>query len=286
MTQSTVWMGYGAVLTGTLTWLLVVVFFFAHEEQPGQQVIVRYRNYLDTRLRFLRMRHPASRIVAIQLGACILFLALALLNNSGIPLILLPLVALGPKVHFERLVAKRVTDVEAQIEPWLVAVANALKASPSLGEAIASSATLLAAPMSEEIDLMVKEYELGTSLDRALEQFAERMGSKTLTGAVLALQVARNSGGNLPTMLENAASALRELARLEGVVRTKTAEGKAQAFVIGAIPVPMVVGIHMMDNHFFDPLIATFAGHLVIGAAVALWAMAILLASKILAVNV
>jgi tight adherence protein B len=140
--------------------------------------------------------------------------------------------------------------------------------------------------MSEEVDLMVKEYELGTSLDRALEQLAARIGSKVLAGAVLALQVARNSGGNLPAMLENAACALRELARLEGVVRTKTAEGKAQSFVIGAIPVPMVLLIHSMDSHFFDPLTATFTGHLVIGAAVVLWGLAILLASKILAVDV
>ncbi len=50
--------------------------------------------------------------------------------------------------------------------------------------------------------------------------------------------------------------------------------------------VPMVVGIHWMDNHFFDPLVATFTGRLVIGAAIVLWALAILLASKILAVDI
>jgi len=70
------------------------------------------------------------------------------------------------------------------------------------------------------------------------------------------------------------------------VVRTKTAEGKAQAFVIGVIPVPMVVGIHMMDRHFFDPLVMCFAGQLVVGGAVVLWATAIVLSSKILAVDV
>lgn len=133
---------------------------------------------------------------------------------------------------------------------------------------------------------MVKEYELGTALDRALEQFAQRLNSRTLSGAVLALQVARNSGGNLPETLENAAAALREMARLEGVVRTKTAEGKAQSFVIGAIPVPMVLGINYMDQHFFDPLLVSFTGHLVIGAAVVCWISAILLTMKILAVDI
>jgi tight adherence protein B len=286
VTLTTTLMAYGAVLAGTLTWLLVVACFFASEAQAGTRAILGYRNRLERKLRFLRVRYPASRIIVIQLVACILCGGLALLNNSALPLLVVPALVFGPKVQIRRLVARRVTAVEEQIEPWLNAIANALKASPSLGEAIAASASLLPAPISEEIDLMVKEYELGTALDRALEQFAERIGGRTLAGAVLALQVARNSGGNLPETLENAASALRELARLEGVVRTKTAEGKAQAFVIGMIPVPMVVGIHLMDGHFFDPLIATFTGHLVIGSAAALWLMAILLASKILAVDI
>ena len=286
MSAITHWYGIGAALAGTLTWMLIVLFFFAREEQPGRQALLRYCRELERKLRFLRMRHPASRIVSVQVVACVLAVGIASLTGSLITLLLVPLFAFGPKFQFDRLVARRVTAVEELIEPWLNAVANALKASPSLGEAIASSSSLVPAPMSEEIDLMVKEYELGTSLDRALEQFAERIDSRTLAGAVLALKVARNSGGNLPETLENAAAALRELARLEGVVRTKTAEGKAQAFVIGAIPVPMVIGIHQMDKHFFDPLLAVFTGQLVIGDAIALWCAAILLTMKILAVDI
>lgn len=286
MTQSTHLIGLGVALIGTLTWLCIVLFFFARRDQPGSQVLLRYRTELEGKLRFLRVRQAASRIATLQVAACVIASALAFLMGNLFLLALVPLFAFGPKVQIERLVAQRITQVEALIEPWLNAVANALKASPSLGEAIASSASLVASPMSEEIDLLVKEYELGTSLDRALEQFSQRVDSKTLAGAVLALKVARNSGGNLPETLENAASALRELARLEGVVRTKTAEGKAQAFVIGAIPIPMVLGIHQLDRHFFDPLIATFTGHLVIGAAVVLWLLAIALAMKILAVDI
>jgi len=278
--------GIGVAVTGTLTWLLVVLFFFSREEQAGVEALRYYRDDLERKLRFLRLRYPASRIVTAQFCACLVSLALAILTNSLVLLTLIPLVTFGPKLQFDRLVARRVTMVEELIEPWLNAVANALKASPSLGEAIASSSSLVGSPMSEEIDLMVKEYELGTSLDQALEQFAQRIDSRTLAGAVLALKVARNSGGNLPETLENAASALRELARLEGVVRTKTAEGKAQAFVIGVIPIPMVIGIHEMDRHFFDPLVATFTGQLVIGAAVVLWLLAITLTTKILAVDI
>jgi tight adherence protein B len=278
--------GYAAVLTGTLAWLLAVGFFFSSERQSGIQAIHRYTGGLDRKLKFLRVRYPAARIAWLQLGACLVSVVLTLTSANVIPLLVVPLVLWGPTLRIERLVAKRVAALEELIEPWLNAIANALKAGPSLGEAIASSSALVPAPMNQEIDLMVKEYELGTSLDRALEQFSERIGSRSLAGAVMALQVARNSGGNLSETLENAAAALRELARLEGVVRTKTAEGKAQSFVIGAIPVPMVGGIHMMDDKFFAPLLAVFTGHLVIGVAAALWVAAILMTKKILAVDI
>ncbi len=183
-------------------------------------------------------------------------------------------------------VAKRAARFEEQIENWLGAISNALKASPSLGEAIASTISLVPAPMSEEVDILVKENELGTALDVALENFANRIPSKTIHATVLALKVARKSGGNLPAMLDSAAEALRELARLEGVVRTKTAEGRAQAWLIGAIPVPMVFGLHAIDPEFYNPLFLYFTGHLVIGGACILWMLAVFSANRILAVDV
>lgn len=278
--------GLAAVIGMTLTWLFVVAFFFAKDDQPGAQAVSRYTRRLEHRLRFLRWWFPASRIVSFQSILGVFCLGQALATASAFALLALPIIALAPGFYLDQRVARRVAKLEELIEPWLNAIANALKASPSLGEAIACSASLVVSPMSEEIDLLVKEYELGTSLDRALIQFAERVDSRTLSGAILALKVARNSGGNLPETLENAASALRELARLEGVVRTKTAEGKAQAFVIGAIPIPMVLGLHYMDEQFFDPLAHSFAGHLIVAAAIALWVTAILLTMKILAVDI
>src|SRR5690606_27569283 len=110
----------------------------------------------------------------------------------------------------------------------------------------------------------------------------QRVESRTLAGTLLALKVARHSGGDLPHMLETAARALRELARLEGVVRTKTAEGKAQAFVIGVIPIPMVLGIGWIEPSFFEPLFATFVGNFIMAMAAILWLAAVLLAHKIL----
>jgi tight adherence protein B len=221
-----------------------------------------------------------------QAVLCGLLLVGSVVTREWLLLLLVPVVLVAPAMRLERATAARVTQIDAQIEGWLGAIANSLKASPSLGEAIASTISLVPNPMSEEVSVLVKEYEFGTAFDVALDNFASRIGSQTLEGTILALKVARNSGGNLPETLESAAAALRELARLEGVVRTKTAEGKAQAFVIGAVPIPMVVGLHLIDENYFVPLLSSFAGNILIGISAILWAAAVFSAQKILAVDV
>jgi len=286
MTAATFWLGRIAGLLVVLALVLCSMLLFGDRQTEGQRVVRRYLGDLDGRLRFLRLPIKGLHIVIVQgvlglgLSACTLWLRDILWTLP------MPAVIFAPKVFLNKATAQRVSQVEAQVEPWVNAVANALKASPSLGEAICSTTTLVPSPMSLELEVLVKEYELGTPLDQALENLSQRINSKVLAGTVTALKIARRSGGNLTEMLESAASSLREFARLEGVVRSKTAEGKAQTLVIGMIPVPMVLGVRCIDPHFFDPLFHSFMGQLIVGGAAVLWVLALLLARKILDVDI
>jgi tight adherence protein B len=200
----------------------------------------------------------------------------------ALALVVLPL----PWLVLEQKVNRRVTAIEAQTDVWLGALANALRASPSLGEALSSTVSVTEAPLSEELETLMKDYELGTPLDEALTNLGQRCRSQVMDACLQALRVAKKSGGNLTETLESAAAALRELARLEGVVRTKTAEGKMQAVVIGFIPLPLVSAINWIDPTFLAPLWNTFYGNLLLAIAGFFWLTAIVLAKKICAVDV
>ena len=286
MTALTVLLGRFAALLFLAATVVAMLELFGSAESGGRLALSKYAAGLNERLKFLRVPPRGALIAASQGAAVAVCLCVALVQSQPLLVVLLPAIAFLPNVLLSKRVALRIAALEEQIEPWLNAIANALKASPSLGEAVAASASLVGAPMSQEVDVVIKEYELGTPLDRALDNFANRMSSRTLGGCVLALKVARRSGGNLPEMLESAATALREMARLEGVVRTKTAEGKAQAFVIGMIPAPMVLLINWLEPTFLDPLMQTFSGHLVLAAVAVLWVSAIALSRKILDVDI
>ena len=168
---------------------------------------------------------------------------------------------------------------------WLVMLGNAIHATPSLGEGIASSAELVGGPLGEELDIVVKETRLGTSLDEALLAFARRLDSHLVSGAVAALVIARQTGGELGPVLAETASSLRELQRLEGVLRAKTAEARAQAYVMLAIPFVVVGAIYAVDPGWLEPLGSTTLGYAVVAGATALWVGAVLFARAVLAVD-
>lgn len=245
-----------------------------------------YTHALEKMCRFLLIKRTGAEIARMQLAGVSLTPALAFFLDDWIFLLLAPPIALAPYYLLQQRCVERVQRIEEQLDSWLLLCANALKASPSLGEAIANSGKLMRPPMEEELDLCLKELKLGTPLDQAVLNMSARIGSMSVSSALATILVGRQTGGDLPRILEESAATLREMARLEGVVRTKTAEGKTQAYVLGVIPFVLIGAIHMVDENWLKPLGETTMGFLVIGIAAMLWVGAIFLARRILAVDV
>ena len=263
---------------------LLVLYLIILPESPLRRAGRAYVRELDRRYALLRLPGHGASIFAGQLSVAAALVVAAILL-SPVVLLLLPLVALGPVVRARMEYDRRIVRIEQQLDSWLLVLANALKAVPSLGEALASSHQLVHAPLSQELDLALKEVRLGASLDRALENMATRTGSRVVRSALSILRIARSTGGDLPKTLESAAASLRELARLEGVVRTKTADGRNQAFMLGALPLVVVVIFQLTQPDLLDPLFNTARGHVLLIVALLLWVGAVALASKILKVD-
>lgn len=280
------WLGRAAFLSGLLALGALSVALFGSAASPGRAALRNYVAFLDRRLALIRWTVRARTLLIAQLLATAALLSIAATLPFWPLLAAVPLTVLlaGWVVDFASV--RRITKLDSQIEGWVMVLANALKGSASLGEAVASSVALIPQPLQFEVAIVVKENQLGTPLDAALEHMSARVGTNTIASTVLSLRVARRSGGDLPKMLETAALALRELARLEGVVRSKTAEGRAQAWVIGAIPFPLVLLLAWMRPGFFNPLLHSFTGNLLLGLAISFWISAVVAARIILRVDI
>jgi tight adherence protein B len=245
-----------------------------------------YAHSLDRNLRYLQSPLGARRLMLAQLLLISGFVLVATFGRTPWPIVLAAVAFLAPKWWLERAARQRTARIDAQLDTFMLALANALRANPALPAALAVTAGLIAAPLSRELALVTNENRLGVALDQALRHMAARVGSPAVSAAIAILRIARATGGDLSRTLEEAAASLREMARLEGVVRTKTAEGRAQTLVIAVVPLLLVAALNELDPQLLRPLWTTGSGQLIAVAAFALWGAALLLARSIVAVDV
>ena len=279
-------------LVGRAAWLLFVLLIavvvgveVASERAPLRSRWVRYHAFWHQELTKLHAPWSASKVLSVHVVAAVACVAMALLGSWLNALVCLVLV-FSPNLWLWRARIKRTDRLVEQLDAWLTALTNSLQANPSLGDAIASTIPLMDPPIRDEVELVIKENALGLPLDDALERAAVRSGSRVFRAAITTLKIARNTGGNLPQTLKTASETLREMARLEGVVRTKTADGRAQAVAISILPAPVYFGIEYMMPGYYNPMRESLTGHLIFAAVGLLWAGAALLSHKILAVDI
>lgn len=289
--------GLDAFLASSWAGILAIAFFalgsaaavgltIATEDSPLKGVLKKYEDYLEGFTRFLLMQQSGKQIARIQVAAFLMVAVASGLFREPLLAIAAIMILVLPPVVLKRRVDERVLRLEQQLDGWLLMLSNALKATPSIGESIRSTVNLVQAPFSEELDLMVKENALGTPIDQAILNTSERVGSAVVSGALATLVIARQTGGDLPRILESSAASLREMARLEGVVRTKTAEGKGQVLVLAVMPFLMVGLLSWVDETWLEPLTGNFIGYIIVAVATTLWLVAIFWARKILDVDV
>ena len=86
--------------------------------------------------------------------------------------------------------------------------------------------------------------------------------SRALDSALSAMLIGLQIGGDLSGVLENTAATIREMNRLEGVIRIKTSKGRAQLLVFALFPLLICRAFGWVQPRYFDPLQTSFVGQL------------------------
>jgi tight adherence protein B len=245
----------------------------------------RYLAHLDRNLRLLFLSTPPEKIVMGQVVGAAFTLALGMLVDPTIYLALV-IVAFGPTLHLARKRAEHIQKLEEQVDSFILSLANSLKTVPSAAAALSAVLPILPSPTRLEVDRLLKEMRVGSTLEQAILNMASRLRSPAMDSALSALLIGLQVGGNLASVLETTAATIREMNRLEGVVKTKTAEGKAQLWVLAVFPFVICLGFNYVQEGYFDPLQTTVMGYIVTTVAIMFWMAALLTARKILKVDI
>ena len=267
--------------------LLVLIFGLITDRQSlPNRYWSHYVNSLERKLRNMFILVQGRYIALGQFLALAFTIGTSLYVSNPYGYLWVPVIVVGPTMYIEYMRKRRLKAIEAKLDGFILTLANALKATPSIGNALSYTQQLLPPPMDEELALALKEMRVGNTLEQSLLNMAGRIQSLQLDATLSGILIGRQVGGDLGKILETTASTLREMARLQGVVRAKTAEGKAQLAVLAVFPALILFLFDTFSPGYFAPLSGSFIGYIVVTLAIVLWISSLLVARKVLAVDI
>lgn len=213
-----------------------------------------------------------GQLWAINLALCVAAAVLALLltGSAVLTLVAAGMSALVPRLCLAHWRARRLARFDAQLPDALQALAAGLQAGVSLGSALRHVAAEAPAPLGQEFGLMLREQRLGVSLDVALAGLVRRMPSEATTLTVAAMRIAADTGGNLAEALERIATLVRARLHMQGRIEALTAQGRLQAWVVGALPPLLALVLDRLEPQAMAALWHTPAGWTTLAVIIAL----------------
>jgi tight adherence protein B len=248
----------------------------------------RGRPTLEERLNSADLKMRPQEFVMIRLG-CMVGPALVGLARFGIGWQIVVLgvagyAAPGVWLRFRR--RGRLNRFNEQLADVLLLLANSMRAGQSFPQAIGGVAQRAKEPTGPELARVVREVNLGGSIDDGLTNMVKRVGSDDLELVVTAVSINRTAGGNLAEMLQIISNTIRQRVQTKREIRSLTAQGRMSGWFITLIPVAVALVLYFISPTYFRPMTESFIGWVMLGLASILLLIGNLLIRKAVSIEV
>lgn len=169
-------------------------------------------------------------------------------------------------------VERRKKKFEEQFPEALSLIASSLTAGHTFLRSISLMCEESPAPLSEEFARVVNETQLGDPLVDALARMGERLQIRDVDWVVQAIRIQQTVGGKLADLLHTLADFIRAREEVRREVQVLTAEGRISAYVLGGLPVFLMIAITVVSPGYMDPMFTGWGPVVLLGAA--LWGAA------------
>jgi len=156
-----------------------------------------------------------------------------------------------PPIYILRAQRRRLKLFNNQLGDMLNLVVNGLRAGYSTLQALEAVSRELPSPISDEFHRVVQEMQLGIAMEDALDHLIRRISSDDLDLVITAINVQREVGGNLAEILDVISYTIRERVRIQGEIAALTAQGRATAWVISALPIILMLLLFLVNREYF-----------------------------------
>jgi tight adherence protein B len=180
----------------------------------------------------------------------------------------------------------RFRKLNNQLGDTILLLSNALKAGYSFAQAMATIARSAPQPMSDEFSRAVREMNLGITVDDALEHMNARIQSEDFDLMVTAVQIHRVVGGNLAEILDTIAFTIRERIRIQGEIRTLTAQARASGYIITGLPFALTGILTVISPTYIFPMFKEPLGWFMLAVALVMMGIGYSIIRKISQIDV
>jgi tight adherence protein B len=166
--------------------------------------------------------------------------------------------------------SRRLTKFNTGLPDAIDMMGRALRAGHSMVAAINIVAEQSVEPVASEFSEVFKQQNFGLPLRDALNQMLDRVPSQDLRVLVTGILVQKDTGGNLAEILDRTVAVIRDRLRIQGEIKTHTAQGRLTGYILCSLPVVMMVVINMVNPGYSNILLDTPFGREIIYVGLAL----------------
>lgn len=199
---------------------------------------------------------------------------------GGLPAVFLPVIYL----RIRR--SRRLKAFNAALPDAIDLMARSLVAGHSIGSAIEMIGEQAPQPLAYEFIQVFQRQKLGLNFREALLQMGARVPSRDLQFLITAILVQKETGGELTEILARTAHVIRERIRIQGEVRTRTAQGRLTGWILGALPVVMLGLINLISPGYSSILFHDPVGQTLLGSGVVLIAVGAFVIRRVVDIKV
>lgn len=181
----------------------------------------------------------------------------------------------GPHMVISHLIKRRLNKFNVNFPDAIELMVRGLRSGLPITETLAIVAAEIQGPVGVEFRNVADKMKIGRTMEAALQETADRMGTAEFQFFVITLAIQRETGGNLAETLSNLADVLRKRAQMKLKIRAMSSESKASAYIVGSLPFIVFTLVYFvnpqyMANFFVDErlIIAGIGGMVWMGIGV------------------
>jgi tight adherence protein B len=210
---------------------------------------------LALRLERTGRRWTVSQYLYASLGLAVV-VSLALFVKTGAPLLSLGIGVLCgagiPHWLVNRFIKKRLNAFNAKFPDGIELLVRGLRSGLPVTETLGVVAQEIPGPVGSEFKSVTERIRIGRTMEEALQETADRLGTAEFQFFVITLAIQRETGGNLAETLSNLADVLRKRAQMKLKIKAMSSESKASAYIVGALPFIVFFLIYWLNPKYLN----------------------------------